>query len=251
VARTRNDFTGNARIVVQAGRISGGITIGVSPWWRAALVLVVLLILSSVAGSAGETGPPADSLPQARVNATLVADGKLTMCTDRTTVSGIDFDLIDLVANRLGVTRQVVKADVDDGSGLAAGRCDITSGQVISASRNAVMDLSFPYFVYRLGLLVMRGAAIRKLDQFRNTNVRLGVQRGDRGESETRKRGIDPDVFPDEDSLFNALLAGRVDAILYELSMVNRRIPGGFERSDEIDLDVFTAWRCGRAMQNS
>jgi hypothetical protein len=128
----------------------------------------------------------------------------------RTTASGIDFDLIDLVANRLGVTRQVVKAGIDDGSGLAAGRCDITSGQLISASRNAVMDLSFAYFVYRLGLLVKKGAAIRTLDQFRNTNVRLGVQRGDRGESETQKRGIAPDVFPDEDTLLVLLSADDV-----------------------------------------
>jgi ABC-type amino acid transport substrate-binding protein len=39
--------------------------------------------------------------------------------------------------------------------------------------------------------------------------------------------------------MFHALLAGRVDAILHELGAVNRRMPGGFERSEEIDLDVF------------
>jgi polar amino acid transport system substrate-binding protein len=227
----RNVFKGKARIVVQAGRISGGIRIGVSPWWRAAVVLAVLLALSSAAGSAIETNPPA--------NPTFVAAGKLTVCTDRFDPRGIDFDLIDLVATRLGVTRQVVKAGIEDGSALSAGRCDITSGMVISASRMAVMDLSFGYFFDRLGLLVKNGAAIRKLDQFTKTNVTLGVQRGARGEHEASKRALSPTLFGDEDTLFRALLGEQVDAVLHDLIAVNHRRPSGFERSDEIDLDIW------------
>jgi polar amino acid transport system substrate-binding protein len=196
-----------------------------------ALVLAVLLVLSSAAGSAGKTDSPADP--------SLVAAGKLTVCTDRANPEGIDFDLIDLVADRLGVTRRAVSAQIEDGSALDAGRCDIASGHVILPSRKTAMDLSFGYFFDRLGLLVRNGAVIRKLDQFRKAGATLGVLGGNRGESEAWKRGIDPVPFGDEDSLFRALLAGRVDAVLHELGTVNHRTPSGFERSDEIDLDVW------------
>jgi polar amino acid transport system substrate-binding protein len=195
------------------------------------LVLAVPLVLSSAAGSTSNTSHSA--------NPTFVAAGKLTVCTDRFDARGIDFDLIDLVATRLGVTRQVVQAGIEDGSALNAGRCDITSGLVISASRTAVMDLSSTYFFDRLGLLVKNGAAIRKLDQFTKAKVTLGVQRGARGESEAWKRALAPTLFSDEDSLFRALLGGQVDAVLHDLIAVNHRMPSGFERSDEIDLDVW------------
>ena len=122
---------------------------------RAALPAAVLSALAVLAAgcSSSEPGATATGIP-------LVKAGQLTTCTGLPyepfefeqggKIVGFDVELVDLVAQELGVTQQIVDTPFDgiqSGADLNAGKCDlVAAGMTITEVREQNFDFSAPLF---------------------------------------------------------------------------------------------------------
>jgi polar amino acid transport system substrate-binding protein len=124
----------------------------------------------------------------------LIEDGFLTTCThlpyapfqftEGGKIVGFDVDLVDLVAEELGVEQKLFDTPfegIESGESLNTGQCDVAAAAMtINDEREAVMDFSVPYFDANQALLVKKGSGIDSLEKLRGK--KLGVQQGTTGE---------------------------------------------------------------------
>ncbi|MGH3899433.1 MAG: transporter substrate-binding domain-containing protein, partial [Pseudonocardiaceae bacterium] len=158
-------------------------------------------------------------------------------------VVGFDVDLVDLVAQELGVTQQIVDTPFDgiqSGADLNAGKCDLAAaGMTITEVREQNFDLSAPYFEATQGLVAKQGSGLVSLAQL--TGKRVAVQNGTTGQKYAEENAPDAEVvvFEDLGLLLTAVETGDVDAgindngVLYD--WVSKK--PGFEVTAELDTN--------------
>ena len=136
--------------------------------------------------------------------------------------SGVDFCLLANIAYRSGIKN--IKLENASFAGLVAGKAgsfDLSLNQItITPERERVMDFSDPYFDSTAGILTKKGADVTA-DNL--GDKKLGVKQGTVGQmlvDKTINPSQTPAVFTGDPEEQAAVLAGRVDAGLQDLSIV-------------------------------
>ena len=131
---------------------------------------------------------------------------------------GFDIDLINAVAERLGLETQIDDRPFDLILQGGNGRFDLgIAATTITEEREQEVDFSDPYFLAEQSLLVQADGDIQSVDDLAGTTV--GAQDGTTGETyasdETEAGDVRP--FPEIDDAYNALENGQVDAVINDL----------------------------------
>ncbi|ONI72164.1 ABC transporter substrate-binding protein [Kribbella sp. ALI-6-A] len=206
----------------------------------AALALALSACGSDDSGSGGSGGSEDKA---AAAGITLVKPGKLTVCThlpykpfqfkEGTDVVGFDVDLLDLVANDLGLEQEVVNiewAQVTSGAAFKAKKCDMGMGAMtITPERQAAISITAPYMDATQVLLVKKDSPYKSLADLKGKKV--GVQADTTGkdfaDKESKVHGFEVLTFSDLALQGNNLKSGRVDAaindngVLYDFVKAN------------------------------
>jgi polar amino acid transport system substrate-binding protein len=174
--------------------------------------------------------------------ARLVEAGALTVCTHLPykpfqftqggEIVGFDVDMMDLVAEELGVQQKIVNAPfegIQSGQSLNTGQCDVAAaGMTITEERARVLDFSDPYFNATQALLTRKGSGISGLEDLEGKS--LAVQQGTTGEiyaEDNAPEGVEIRTFEDLALLTTAVKTGQVDAgindngVLYDYVQTN------------------------------
>ena len=162
----------------------------------------------------------------------LVAEGKLTACThlsyppfqfkdDATnSIVGFDVDLIDVVAEKLGVTQEIVDIDfgqITSGAVFAAQTCDVGAAAItITEERQAAAPFSDPYFAATQALLVKKDSGITDLAGLKGKVLAVQVDTTGKiyAEENAEANGYEVKVFDDMPTGANAVLSGAADAAI-------------------------------------
>ncbi|MFD3404063.1 ABC transporter substrate-binding protein [Kribbella sp. NPDC058693] len=150
-----------------------------------AVAAVLGLSLSACGSDSGSSGSD-DKAKAAGI--TLVKPGKLTVCThlpykpfqykDGTDVVGFDVDLLNLVADDLGLKQDVVNiewAQVTSGAAFQAKKCDMGMGAMtITKERQAAISITDPYMDATQVLMAKKDSGISSLADLRGK--KLGAQ---------------------------------------------------------------------------
>lgn len=156
----------------------------------AACTLAVSLGLAAC-GSTTDAAEPTEERVVPDVD--LVSEGRLLTCThlpyqpfqyeEGGEVVGFDVDIVDLIADELGVEQAIVDMPfegIQNGEALDAGECDIAAAAMtITGPRGEVIDFAYPYFNAAQALLVERASPVRGLDGMHG--MRLAIQTGTTG----------------------------------------------------------------------
>ena len=157
---------------------------------------------SSAAAGAGISSAPASSGPDVdAAKAALVEPGALNMCTqlsykpfeftDGDQVVGFDVDLVNLAAQKLGVTTKVIDTPfegIKSGEVTATGKCDLSAaGMTINDERKKVILFSVPYFDATQAMVVaadstrdVAGRHEGQADRRPDRHHRSGIPQGER-----------------------------------------------------------------------
>ncbi|HEY3514472.1 MAG TPA: ABC transporter substrate-binding protein [Kribbella sp.] len=193
----------------------------------AASVAVLALALTACGGSSGGSGSD-DKAKAAGI--TLVKSGKLTICThlpykpfqykDGSKVVGFDVDLLDLVAQDLGVEQGVVNIEwsqVTSGAAFQAKKCDMGMGAMtITPERQKAISITDPYMDATQVLMAKKDSGIKSLADLRGK--KLGAQADTTGKAYADKNaqanGYTVIPFNDLALQENNVKSGRVDAAI-------------------------------------
>jgi polar amino acid transport system substrate-binding protein len=186
--------------------------------------------LFAVAGCGGDDGDDTTTENDGEIQ--LIEDGKLTVCThlpyqpfqfedESGDVVGFDVDLIDLLADDLGVEQEILNVgeweQVTSGAIFEANRCDIGMGAMtINDERAEALTISDPYFEATQALIVQADSGYEGLEDLEGELV--GVQTGttgqDYGEENADEFGYTTQNFEDLALQLNALKAGNIAAAI-------------------------------------
>ncbi|MDV6011067.1 transporter substrate-binding domain-containing protein [Haloechinothrix sp. LS1_15] len=225
------------------------------------LALIPAFALAVTAAACGEDATDEDAdndVDAAAEEIDLVNPGQLTVCTNLPyepfqfesdgEIVGFDVDLMDLVAERIGVEQELVDIEFDmiqSGAALNAGQCDVgAAAMTILPEREENLDFSDPYFDEVLGLMVAQDSDVTSLDDVREQELTLGVQAGTTSLDHAEEEGFEPHEFPNAGAQLQALQAGTIDVALQDLPVVennwleNPDIAEQFELAEVIDLDA-------------
>ncbi|ASU80528.1 ABC transporter substrate-binding protein [Actinopolyspora erythraea] len=190
---------------------------------RAATLLPALALVVAAAGCGGGGGGEAKGVP-------LVNEGQLTTCTNAPyepfesredgEIVGFDIDLIDLVAEDLGVEQQVTNSPfttIQSGQALNVGNCDVAAAAItINDVREENFDFSDPYFDATQALLAPRDSGIDSLAKLEGKT--LGYQKGTTGaeyaKEHAEQHGATLKQFADLGLLLQGMRTGKVDAVI-------------------------------------
>ena len=186
----------------------------------------------------------------------LVADGALTVCSDipyppfevedtsaPSGYSGFDMDVMQEIADRLGLTLSVQDVSFDalqSGAVLASGQCDVgASAMTITPEREENLDFSDPYYDSLQSLLVPADSGVTSLAGFTGD---LGVQQGTTGQSyaeDNAPEGVQLIEFPSDGELWPALQGGTIQGILQDLpvNVEHAKADSGYVIVEEFDTD--------------
>jgi polar amino acid transport system substrate-binding protein len=132
---------------------------------------------------------------------------------------GFEIELVDEIANQLGLEREYKDTGFDTiFRDLAQDKFDLViAGATILPERERVVDFSDPYFLNEQSLLVKKGGDIRTIEDVAGKTV--GVQKGTTGAAYAKENAKAGDLrqYPEIDDAFNALIAGQVDAVIFDL----------------------------------
>jgi polar amino acid transport system substrate-binding protein len=159
--------------------------------------------------------------------AKLIEGGKLTVCThlpyepfqfsEGQKVVGFDVDMMDLVAEELGVEQKIFDTPfegIQSGQSLNTGKCDVAAaGMTITEERERVLDFSEPYFDATQALLVKKDSGISSLEDLSGKS--LAVQEGTTGAiyaQENAPEDVELRTFEDLALLQTAVKTGQVAA---------------------------------------
>jgi polar amino acid transport system substrate-binding protein len=161
----------------------------------------------------------------------LIEDGTLTVGSDipyppfeqgsPPDYTGFDIDLVDAIAQKLGVTPKIV--DTSFGtifSDQQAGKFDmVASSTTITPARSKKVTFSDPYFDADQSLMVQKGSDLTNVDQI-TSDTAIAVQQGTTGQdyAETKTDG-QVQSFAEIGTAFNAVQAGQVDAVINDFAV--------------------------------
>jgi polar amino acid transport system substrate-binding protein len=207
----------------------------------AAAAAVLAITLTACGGDEGGTGGTGTTAGTSDI--ALVKSGTLTICThlpykpfqfkEGNEVVGFDVDLLNLLAQNLGVKHEVVDiewAQITSGAVFKAKKCDVGMGAMtITDERKKALTISDPYMDATQVLLVKKDSGIKSLADLRGKKV--GVQADTTGakyaEDNKAANGYDILTFPDLAIQTNNVKSGRVDAaindngVLYDFVKAN------------------------------
>ena len=208
---------------------------------------------TSSAGSASSTGSSAAESSSASTSnssssaygdfaGSLIEEGKLIMATnasfppyemtdDNNNVIGIDADIAQAIADKLGLELQIDNIDFDAALlAVQEGRADvILAGLTYREDRDLVMDFTSPYATGYQAIIVKEGDTriaggnddLMLVDAEGNVveDVQIGVQRGTTGELYCQDAyGVDKVTSLDNGSVaVQALLNGQVDCVVIDI----------------------------------
>ncbi|WP_158542658.1 basic amino acid ABC transporter substrate-binding protein [Phytoactinopolyspora halophila] len=164
-------------------------------------------------------------------------------------IVGFDVDLMEEIADRLGVEVEWVDTPFDTiFTQLAAGDFDaIISGITITEDRQQTVDFSDPYFESIQSVVVRTDSDISGVADLADADV--GVQAGTTGEAYAQENFTDSTVrdFPTYPAAFTALETEGVDAVFADLPAAESQVEGSdvLEIAEEVD----TGERYGIAVQ--
>lgn len=214
--------------------------------FTAALALSGAALLTlSACGGGGDAEPAAT----AEGGIPLVAEGKLTVCThlsyqpfqfeDGDDIVGFDVDLVDLVAEDLGVEQEIANTPfetITTGAAFNNNECDIAAaGMTITPERAAVIEFSEGYFDANQAVLAKADAGIT--DEAGLSGKKVAAQTGTTGLAYAEENFGDAEVITYEDLPLSmqALQTGEVDAVvndngvLYDFAGDNPEFAVGFD----------------------
>jgi polar amino acid transport system substrate-binding protein len=161
-------------------------------------------------------------------------DDTLTVCTnvpfepfeyqENGEYVGFDIDLMNLLADRIDQTVEIVEIDFDSissGSALNAGTCDIAAAGIsITEERQEAMGMSQAYYRADQALVVPAGSDVASLDDL--SGLQVAVQSGSTGEGYAEENaeqyGFEPVAFETMGDIASALTAGSADASIADLA---------------------------------
>jgi polar amino acid transport system substrate-binding protein len=224
-------------------------------WLPVRLLAAAALALCLAASAAGCAKKETSQTTAGGVN--LIRQGKIVTCTHLPyapfqskdasgKVVGFDVDMMDLVAQRLGVTQEIVDTPfegIKSGQDLNAGKCDVAAaGMTITDARKQVLDFSDPYFDATQALLVATGKSYKSLAEL--NGKRVGVQAATTGEDYVKKQvgdqGLKVEIvsYRDLAAEQQALATGQVEGAVNDLPVWSEYIkenPGKFVVSTEFN----------------
>ncbi|NUR99714.1 MAG: amino acid ABC transporter substrate-binding protein [Kribbellaceae bacterium] len=192
-----------------------------------ASVAVLALALTACGGGSGSSGSD-DKAKAAGI--TLVKPGKLTVCThlpykpfqfkQGSDVVGFDVDLLNLVADDLGVKQDVVNIEwsqITSGAAFQAKKCDMGMGAMtITPTRQAAISITDPYMDATQVLMAKKDSGIKSLADLRGK--KLGAQADTTGkkyaDDNAKANGYTVIPFNDLALQENNVKSGRVDAAI-------------------------------------
>lgn len=199
----------------------------------AAAMTVPFAACSKNAGGA-ESGAATSTADSSKTSpATSSSGGTIIMSTNATfepfeyhsggKIVGIDVDIANKVAAKLGKTLQI--RDVDFGTlpnELSSGKCDfVAAGMSIKPDRLKNMDFSDTYFDATQSIIVLKGSAIKKRTDLNGKTV--GVQQGTTGDDYCTDEKHTSDIHVKQVKRYNKgadaisdLVAGRIDAVVID-----------------------------------
>ncbi|MEM8729053.1 MAG: transporter substrate-binding domain-containing protein [Pseudomonadota bacterium] len=131
---------------------------------------------------------------------------------------GFAIDVLRDLAGSLGLSLRFVAITRTEAlRGPGPGRYDVLPHSAVTPARSAQMDFTAPILISTTSLFVRadRSGLVGDLSDLEGR--RLGVQPGSIGARLLEStQGIDVEVFPDRDEMLAALLAGRLDAVVYD-----------------------------------
>ena len=129
---------------------------------------------------------------------------------------GIDMDLAQIIADKLGVKLKIDNMSFD--AVLAAvptGKCDLgMSSLSINEDRKKAMDFSDPYMTTSIKMLVAKGSTIKTLDDL--TGKKIGVQLGTLADTTVASfvKGAEVSRMNKDSDAVLDLINGKVDAVM-------------------------------------
>src|SRR5215211_6869982 len=152
--------------------------------------------------------------------------------------SGFDKDLMDAIAEKLGVEPTYQNSSFDTiFRDVAAGQFDIVAAaSTITPGRQKTVDFSDPYYEAQQALLVPEGSDIASVDDLSGTIV--GAQDGTTGETYANDETDASEVrgFPEGPDATSALITGQVEAVIIDQPVAVDAVEkqGGVEIAQEI-----------------
>jgi polar amino acid transport system substrate-binding protein len=228
---------------------------------RLALLPLVLVLALLLAGCGGED--VAEDVPEPEVPAAeeepdfgTNVEGQLTVGSDIPfppfeyrdadgELTGFDVDLIEEIAERLGLETNWIETDFDTiFTQLAAGRFDVVaSATTITEERAEMVNFTDPYYLAQQALVVnvQETPDLQAVEDLGPGDV-VAVQSGTTGEAWARENvpeGVDVRSFPNAPDTYIALEAGNVTAVIFdEPSAVS-------EAADRDELEMVTVLDTG------
>jgi polar amino acid transport system substrate-binding protein len=229
---------------------------------RLLTLLPAFALAVTAAGCAEAVNTGGDS--EAGGDIQLIEEGALTTCTHLPyppfqftqggETVGFDVDLVDLVAEGLGVEQKIFDTSfegIESGQSFETGQCDLAAAAMtITDVREKVMDFSNGYFDANQALLVKTGSGIDGMDKLNGKT--LGVQLGTTGEEYAEEHkaefGYTTRQYEDLALLQTAVKTGQVAAgindnsVLYQFAKDNpdTEVTEEFETGEEYGIAVRT-----------
>lgn len=197
--------------------------------WSLIALIVGLFAAIAVAGCGDDDSTSSDSTSADSTAASsdlgLIEDGTLIVGSDipyppfeqgdPPEYEGFDIDLINAVADKMGLETQIEDAPFDLILTGGGGQFDLSiSATTITPAREGRVDFSDPYFISSQGLLVQEGSDVASIDDLSGKIV--GAEDGTTGETFANENSDASEVrgFPSVDDAFNALSVGQVEAVI-------------------------------------
>jgi len=132
---------------------------------------------------------------------------------------GFEIDLVNEIAAQLELEPEYNDTSFDTiFRDLAQDKFDLAiAGSTINEEREQVVDFADPHFLAEQSLLVKEGSDIRTIEDLAGKKV--GAQKGTTGSDYAKENANAEELrnYPEIDDAFNALVAGQVDAVIFDL----------------------------------
>lgn len=203
---------------------------------RLAIVATLAAFVLVTGACRGEDQPPVTDGGNGETPApefTTIEEGLLTVGTDMPyppfeyredgELTGLDIDLMNEIASRLGVEAEYVDTPFDTiFTDLAAGQFDaVISGATITPEREQEVNFSEGYFASLQALTVAEDSGIASFDDLGDGDV-VAVQSGTTGEiwaeENLAPNGVQIRAFSEAPQTYDALEAGQVDGVIFDES---------------------------------
>ena len=198
-----------------------------------ALILAAVMLIAFAACGSTETETTATSAGESSAadDASEAADtsledvkksGKLSIATspdfppfesiEGDEVVGIEIDLLNMIAEKLGVELEINQMDFESVlPGVQSGKFNVgVSGITVNEDRKKNADFTDPYFLAAQAIIVMNGSDIKSKADLEGKTV--SVQTGTTAEDYCMKNGYKVSAYQANNDALSALTSGKVDA---------------------------------------